>query len=103
MLLYFFFKLPPDEQTRLRLWKRIIKDEKILDKGIQLERLAQEHEITGGTMINVLRYALQKAANPLKKGVAPVNEFYKTIEKMEKSGYKITTENTEKRKSTDSI
>jgi flagellar motility protein MotE (MotC chaperone) len=46
---------------------------------------------------------LQKATEPVKKGVAPVNEFYKTIEKMEKSGYNKTTENTEKRKSTDSI
>ena len=46
---------------------------------------------------------LQKATEPVKKGVAPVNEFYKTIEKMEKGQYNKTTENTEKRKSTDSI
>ncbi len=46
---------------------------------------------------------LQKATEPLKKGVAPVNEFYKAIERMEKNSYKKTTENTEKRKSTDSI
>ena len=46
---------------------------------------------------------LKKATEPVKKGVAPINEFYKTIEKIEKSDYTKTTENTEKRKSTDSI
>jgi len=46
---------------------------------------------------------LQKATEPVKKGVAPVNEFYKTIEKMEKVHNIKTPENIEKRKSTDSI
>ena len=46
---------------------------------------------------------LQKATTPVKKGVAPVNEFYKSVEKIEKSNSDKITENTEKRKSTDSI
>lgn len=46
---------------------------------------------------------LQKATEPIKKGVAPVNEFYKSIEKLEmKSDEKIVNK-PEKRKSTDSI
>jgi SpoVK/Ycf46/Vps4 family AAA+-type ATPase len=52
----------PDEHTRLRLWKSIIQDEKILNKDIQLAKLAQEHTITGGAMINVIRHALLKAS-----------------------------------------
>jgi hypothetical protein len=52
----------PDEHTRLRLWKSIIRDENILDKDIKLEKLAQEHVISGGAMINVMRYALLKAS-----------------------------------------
>lgn len=46
---------------------------------------------------------LQKATEPVKKGVAPVNEFYETIEKMETSGSKKILNNTDNRKSTDSI
>lgn len=51
----------PDEQTRYRLWKNIIQDEKQLEAGIDLEKLAQDHKITGGAMINVIRYALLKS------------------------------------------
>ena len=46
---------------------------------------------------------LQKATNPVKKGVAPINEFYKTIEKMEKEGDNQILDKKENRKSTDSI
>lgn len=47
---------------------------------------------------------LQKAAKPIKKGLAPVNEFYNTIRKMEKNNNQINTVNTIKnKKSTDSI
>ncbi len=53
----------PDEQTRYRLWKNIIHDETILDTGIHLDKLAQDHVITGGAMINVMRYALLKASD----------------------------------------
>ena len=60
----------PDEQTRYRLWKNIIQDKKHLEAGIDLEKLAHDHKITGGAMINVVRYALLKS--------------------MDKSGQKIT-------------
>lgn len=47
---------------------------------------------------------LQKAAKPIKKGVAPINEFYNAINKMEKSNTHFNSENTVKnKKSTDSI
>lgn len=47
---------------------------------------------------------LQKAAKPIKKGIAPINEFYNTIEKMEKNKTQINSTNIEKnKKSTDSI
>jgi hypothetical protein len=52
----------PDEHTRLRLWKSMIRDEKMLAPEVGLEKLAQEHNLTGGSMINVLRYALLKAS-----------------------------------------
>lgn len=46
---------------------------------------------------------LQKAIEPVKKGVAPVNEFYKTIEKMKTEVNEEIINTTDKRKSTDSI
>jgi len=47
---------------------------------------------------------LQKATQPIKKGVAPVNEFYNAIEKMEKGNTRNNSENIERnKKSNDSI
>ncbi len=46
---------------------------------------------------------LQKATEPIKKGIAPVNEFYKSIEKLEMKGDEKTLNKPDKRKSTDSI
>ena len=46
---------------------------------------------------------LQKAAEPIKKGIAPVNEFYKSIEKLEMKGDEEIFNKPDKRKSTDSI
>lgn len=47
---------------------------------------------------------LHKATKPIKRATAPVNEFYNTIEKMEKSKTLNNAENVEKnKKSTDSI
>ncbi len=47
---------------------------------------------------------LRKATQPIKRGVAPVNEFYNAIEKMEKGKTQINSSNIEKStKSTDSI
>lgn len=47
---------------------------------------------------------LQKAAKPIKKGLAPVNEFYNAIKRMEKSNTHVNSESTVKnKKSTDSI
>ncbi len=47
---------------------------------------------------------LQKATKPIKKGLAPVNEFYNAIKRMEKNNTQINSENTDKnKKSTDSI
>lgn len=53
----------PDEQTRYRLWKSIIQGDKQLEDGIDLEKIAQDYKITGGAMINVIRYALLKSVN----------------------------------------
>jgi hypothetical protein len=52
----------PDAEQRLRLWEGDFKDKPYpLAAGIDLRKLARDHELTGGSIVNVLRYACLKA------------------------------------------
>ncbi len=52
----------PDVAQRLRLWEDSFKDKPYkLARGIDLERLARDYELAGGSIINVLRYACLRA------------------------------------------
>jgi len=55
----------PDAEARRTLWRLCFeKDGKALplEKGVDLDRLAREHEVTGGSIVNVLRHAGIRAA-----------------------------------------
>jgi hypothetical protein len=55
------FRIPSFEQ-RLRLWEDSFKDKPYrLGNDVDLRRLAQDHELTGGGINNVLRYACLRA------------------------------------------
>lgn len=55
------FPMPGVEQ-RLRLWEENFKNKPYrLAAGVDLSKLAQEFEVSGGSIINVLRYACLKA------------------------------------------
>ncbi|WP_218668922.1 ATP-binding protein [Variovorax sp. KK3] len=47
----------PRPPERLRLWRESIPDAARLDPALDLGRLAQQHELSGGTIVNVLRHA----------------------------------------------
>ncbi len=47
----------PKPAERLRLWREGIPDAVRADAALDLPRLAQQHELSGGTIVNVLRYA----------------------------------------------
>ncbi len=47
----------PGPQERLRLWRDAFSDRSRLDPSIDLARLAEQYEVTGGAIINVLRYS----------------------------------------------
>ena len=47
----------PRPPERLRLWREGIPDAVRPDPALDLTRLAQQHELSGGTIVNVLRYA----------------------------------------------
>jgi hypothetical protein len=52
----------PDAEQRLRLWEGNFKDKPYrLEAGVDLARLARDHELAGGSILNVLRYACLKA------------------------------------------
>lgn len=53
---------PPNEHDRLKLWESAFSSGHLqFDSSVDLSRIAREHIITGGGIINVLRYAAIKA------------------------------------------
>ena len=51
----------PDAEQRLRLWKGILNCESSLAKDVNLEQLAEDHELSGGAITNVVRYGALRA------------------------------------------
>lgn len=51
----------PDAEQRLRLWRGILNDRCRLAQNVNLRKLAEEYELSGGAIINVVRYAAIKA------------------------------------------
>jgi len=51
----------PDSETRLVLWNQSLPSDFELEESIDLEEVADEHEISGGTIINVVRYCVLMA------------------------------------------
>jgi SpoVK/Ycf46/Vps4 family AAA+-type ATPase len=51
-----FFPVPPPEE-RLRLWRGAFSEQVKLQASVDLEAIAEEFEITGGAIVNVLRYS----------------------------------------------
>ena len=51
----------PRPQERLRLWRQGFSAQAQLEASLDLERIAQEHTLTGGAIMNVIRYASLQA------------------------------------------
>ena len=51
----------PRAAERLRLWREAFPAAARLEAGLDLERLARQHELSGGTIMNVVRYACLQA------------------------------------------
>lgn len=54
----------PGVNERVNLWQKAFKYANCLDESVDLRQLAKQHEISGGAIINVVRYA---AINMLKQ------------------------------------
>ncbi len=55
-----YFPVPRREE-RLRLWQQGFSPKAALDRGVDLELVAAEHELCGGAIMNVIRYASLQA------------------------------------------
>ncbi len=55
-----YFPIPKPSE-RLRIWERAFSPKAVLEERIRLDRLAEKYELSGGTIMNVVRYASLKA------------------------------------------
>ena len=55
-----YFPLPRPEE-RLILWRQGFSPKARLEKAIDLDKLAKEHTLSGGAIMNVIRYASLQA------------------------------------------
>lgn len=55
-----FFPMPKPSE-RLRIWKKGFSPRAELENKVDLSRLAEKHDLSGGTIMNVVRYASLKA------------------------------------------
>lgn len=69
----------PSKKERKQLWEKLFKDSFELE-GVDLDELAEKYELTGGEMINVLRYCALAAARRTKKETELEATNEKTIE-----------------------
>ncbi len=61
----------PDAETRLKLWENTIPPDFILEESIDLQKIADQHEVAGGIIVNVVRYCVLMA---LSKGAKIITE-----------------------------
>ncbi len=59
----------PDKEERLALWQSYFNGKLPVEKGIDFKKIAEDFEVTGGNIVNVLRYASVKAAGYETKAV----------------------------------
>lgn len=59
----------PGKKERKLLWERLFEDTFDLEPSINLEALSDEYELSGGEMINVLRYCALEAAKRKQKTI----------------------------------
>ncbi len=55
-----YFPIPRPEE-RLRLWQQGFSKQSQLDESLNLEKISQDHNLSGGSIMNVIRYASLEA------------------------------------------
>ena len=78
----------PDTETRYTLWKRSLPSDFSLEEDIDLYQVADEHEISGGIIVNVVRYCILMALDEGRK-VISAEDLENGISKELKKGGKV--------------
>ncbi|QIE59783.1 ATP-binding protein [Rasiella rasia] len=63
-----YFAKPGKEQRKL-LWKQLFESNLDLESDIDIDKLSENHELTGGEMINILRHCALEAAKRGQKTI----------------------------------
>ena len=80
------FPMPGAEQ-RLRLWRECFEGQRFgLAGDVDLPRLARDHELSGGSIINVLRYAALRAAGREPREVRMADLVHAVRRELHKQG-----------------
>ncbi|WP_315833161.1 ATP-binding protein [Bradyrhizobium prioriisuperbiae] len=80
------FRMPNAEQ-RLRLWEDNFRDKPYhLASDVNLEQLAREYELSGGSIINVLRYACLQAVTRSPQLILAEDMIYGVRRELHKDG-----------------
>lgn len=64
-----YFPIPRPEE-RLRLWQQGFSPKARLDESLDLEKLAEDYAMTGGSIMNVIRYASLQAVKAGRERIA---------------------------------
>ncbi|MDD4946091.1 MAG: ATP-binding protein [Gallionella sp.] len=61
----------PGAQERLKIWREALPEKARLEPGLELEHIAEQHELSGGTIMNVVRFVSLRA---LQRGDGVIRE-----------------------------
>ena len=64
-----YFPMPRPEE-RLRLWQQGFSKQSQLDESLNLEKISQDHNLAGGSIMNVIRYASLEALKKQRTVIA---------------------------------
>lgn len=71
----------PDVEQRIQIWKRALSGAgSILEEGVDIQKLADEHALSGGSIINVIRFGAVEALNAGRDSIS-MHDFEKGVRK----------------------
>lgn len=74
-----YFPMPQADE-RLRLWKQSFSPATVLEEGMDLPLLARKHELTGGMILNVVRYSSLMALKR-EENIIRIHDVEKGVQK----------------------
>lgn len=76
----------PDVEQRHRLWHNSLNGKACLDQGVDLRNLAESYELTGGAIINVVRYGAISALQRLHEKICHEDLVNGVVKELRKEG-----------------